>query len=33
MHSEYVGVCTDLPSKNLINKKNYTFLTTTKKSF
>ena len=28
MHSQYVGVCNDLPSKNLVNQiKNYTFLT------
>ena len=27
MHSQYVGVCNDLPSKNLVNQRNYTFFT------
>ena len=27
MNSQYVGVCNNLPSKNLVNKKKYTFLT------
>ena len=27
MHSQYGDVCNDLPSKNLVNKKKYTFLT------
>ena len=33
MHSQYVGVCNDLPSKNLVNQKNYTFLTKKKINF